>query len=352
MQVGQQAQPVRPGVRREPAVPREGDLGDGPRPEHAGGEDHVRLVDVERVRVEGGELLGEGARHLAARDADPEAGSAQPRQPAQVGAGQRLLHPQHVQLGQPGRDPPRRGRVQRRARVARHPPALVQVDHDRHGVTDRLARGGDRGQAVVEAARVDPDLEGAEPFVAEPERRRRPLVGRQEHPARGVGRDPVAGPAEERRHREAGDLAGDVPQGRLEGPIAAGVEVDGLERADVPGDGQRVLADEQVLEGLEPVHGVAGADPDHALVGLDPDDRDREDGPWHRVPGRREWRVERDPQPVEPDRRDTHRPGSIADPTRCGTVAGRAAGRARGGARTARWTSHPTAAPRSSNSST
>ena len=50
------------------------------------------------------------------------------------------------------------------------------------------------------------------------------------------------------------------------------MEVDRLEDPDVAGDGERVLADEQVLVRLEPVHRVAGPDADHALVGLDADD--------------------------------------------------------------------------------
>ena len=82
--------------------------------------------------------------------------------------------------------------------------------------------------------------------------------------------------AEQRRDRQPGDLADDVPEGHLERPVAAGVEVDRLERPDVPRDGQRVLADEQVLERLEAVHRVARPDADDALVGLDPHDRDRE----------------------------------------------------------------------------
>ena len=136
--------------------------------------------------------------------------------------------------------------------------------------------GGHRGQTLLEPARVDPDLERAEALVAEPQRRLGPGGRRQQHPARGVGRDAVGGPAEQRRDGQPGDLADDVPQGRLERPVPAGVEVDRLEDPDVAGDRQRVLADEQVLERLEPVHRVARADPDDALVGLDPDDRRRE----------------------------------------------------------------------------
>ena len=98
---------------------------------------------------------------------------------------------------------------------------------------------------------------------------------------------PVGGATEERRDRQPGDLADDVPQRDLERPVAAGVEVDRLEDADVVRDRQRIAADEQVLEGLEAVHRVARSDADDALVGLDPDDRRRERAARERVPGGR-----------------------------------------------------------------
>ena len=105
------------------------------------------------------------------------------------------------------------------------------------------------------------------------------------------------------------------------GQYRPGVEIDRLERPDVPGDRQRILTDEQVLERLEPVHRVARSDADDALVGLDPDDRDRERRPRHGVPRRGERRVQRDAQALQPDRGDPHESGSIADVTGCGTVA-------------------------------
>ena len=117
---------------------------------------------------------------------------------------------------------------------------------------------------------------------------------------------PVGRAAEERRDRDSGDLADDVPQRDLDRPVATGVEVDRLEDADVAGDRQRIAADEQVLEGLEAVHRVARSDADDALVGLDPDDRRRERAPRDRVPGGRERRVERQDETVEADGGDTH----------------------------------------------
>ena len=124
--------------------------------------------------------------------------------------------------------------------------------------------------------------------------------------ARGVGRDRLDRTAEEGGHRHACDLAGDVPEGDLEGPVAPGVEVDGLQRPHVASDGQRILPDEEVLEGLEAVHRVARPDAHHALVGLDPHERDREARPWHGIPGGREGRFERDPQALDVDGADLH----------------------------------------------
>ena len=56
-----------------------------------------------------------------------------------------------------------------------------------------------------------------------------------------------------------------------------------------------VLADEELRERLEAVHGVARADADDALVGLDTHDGRVESRAWHRVPGGAKRRVERQP---------------------------------------------------------
>ena len=90
-----------------------------------------------------------------------------------------------------------------------------------------------------------------------------------------------------------------------------GVEVDRLEDPHVPGDRQRILSDEQMLERGEAVHRVARPDPGDALVGLDPDDGRRERPSRDRVPGCRERWVERQDKPLQADRGDAHG-GSIA----------------------------------------
>ena len=289
MEVGQQPDAIGPGVRREPAVPRERELGDGPRPEHAGGQDDVGLVDVEGVGLDRGDELGERPGHLAAGDPDARRGRPQRRQSLQVGAGQRLLDPQDAERGEARR----RSRERRPDRASgvvspaiRQPWLRSTMIAIESPTASRVAATAAR--PVLELARIDPDLERAEPFVAQTQRRFGAGRRGQEHPARGIGGDPVAGAAEQGRDREPGDLADDVPQGDLERPVAAGVEVDRLERPDVPGDRQGIPADEQVLVGLEAVHRVARADPDDPLVGLDPDDGRRERAPRDGVPGRRE----------------------------------------------------------------
>ena len=174
--------------------------------------------------------------------------------------------------------------------------AIASPDRVRGSRRPRRARR--RGRA-----RIDPDLQRAEALLAQAQRGLGARGGRQQRSARGVGRDPVGRPAEQRRDRQSGDLPGDVPQADLERPVAAGVEVDRLEDADVAGDGQRVLADEQVLVRLEAVHRVARADADHALVGLDAHERDREEPPRLGVPGGRERRLERAPRAAAAGRR-------------------------------------------------
>ena len=125
--------------------------------------------------------------------------------------------------------------------------------------------------------------------------------------------EPSRRATEQRRDREPGDLAEDVPQRGLERPVPSGVEVDRLEDADVARDRQRVLADEQVLERLEAVHRVARADAHDALVGLDADDRGGERAARDRVPGGREGRVQGHDEPAQADGGDAH-VGSIAQP--------------------------------------
>ncbi len=62
------------------------------------------------------------------------------------------------------------------------------------------------------------------------------------------------------QHGWAGDFSGEVPQGEVQRPAAAIVEVDVGQDPVVPLDGQRVVADEQVFVTFEAEHQVARAE--------------------------------------------------------------------------------------------
>ena len=166
---------------------------------HARGEDDVGLVDVERVGGEGGFELAICPGHLAAGDPDPGHGRAQRGEPGQVGAVEWLLDPEHVEIGRRSAIERRRREVDRRAHVAGHPPALVEVDHDRHRVADGLAGRAHGSDPILEPVADRPGSSAR----GSPRRgvgaRSRRARRRQEHAARGVGRDSVERAAEERR---------------------------------------------------------------------------------------------------------------------------------------------------------
>jgi hypothetical protein len=102
-------------------------------------------------------------RPLPPCDADPGPGRPERGEAGQVCAVQRLLEPQDVVLGELDGDLARRNRIERGRCVAGHPPALVEVDHDRHRIGDRVTCRRDRREALLEPARIDPDLERRDP---------------------------------------------------------------------------------------------------------------------------------------------------------------------------------------------
>ena len=144
VQVGQQAEAVGPGVRGEPAVPQQGQFGDGPGAQHADGEDHVGLQHVQGASRERVKQFGRGPGHLTARHRDLP---AQRAHAVQVAAGQWLLEPEHAEFGEFGGDPADLSLIERGREVAGHPPPLVEVGHD----GDVLADGRPGGTHSFEA---------------------------------------------------------------------------------------------------------------------------------------------------------------------------------------------------------
>jgi hypothetical protein len=216
--------------------------------------------------------------------------------------------------------------VERGRQVARHPPPLVQVGDD----DELLAHGGPGGPHGLEA---DTRLRSANSYFYRPKAGRfcrqgglGTVLRATGLAKRGVGGQAPGGAAEQHADRLPGDLADDVPQRGLQRPVAAGVEADRLDGPHVVGDGQRVPAGEQRLEGLEAVHRVARAVPGDALVGLHRDQGGVEVTAREGVPGRVERRIQWQPHPVEPDRINLHDTGSRSPREISSTSGSRSAG--------------------------
>src|SRR5262249_38681995 len=177
------------------------------------------------------------------------------------------------------------------------------------------------------------DREGSKALLTERQCRFGPCRGRYDFTARGIGRHAVQRSPEQDRDRLAGGLADDVPERRLEGPVAPGMECDGVQAPNVARDLKRISADEELRVWLEAVHRVAGAKSHQALVGLDTNDGGVEAGPGNRVPGGPERRVEGQPQPLELDPRDLHNssaspgPGAASSTSRTSIAAPASGGR-------------------------
>ena len=162
--------------------------------------------------------------------------------------------------------------------------------------------------ATVATSRVrllDSQLQRAEAGLSEVERGLGPRFGLEESSRRRVCGDALLLSTQEPGRRHLG-LPGEVPERRLQRPVAPRVEGDRLEDAHVPLELERVALDEELGEALESVHRVARADPCEALVGVDEDERRLGRPPRLGIPGREERRVERIAETLEPDPRDPH----------------------------------------------
>ena len=255
---------------------------------HAVGLEHVEAVAFEEL-AELVRLAGE----LAARDPDVDP-AAQFGVPVVVAAVQRLLHPVHALGGEVRRRPRWRARRPTAGGVPGHPPALVAVDHQLERIADRVADRPNHGEVVGESRPTEAHLQRRRSPSPTPARATSTISAeRPMDTGRGVGADARRVPADQRPHRPVVDLAGEIPQGDVQRPRPAGVELDVGEHRRVAVEVERVLADEVALEVGEAVHRVAGADADVAGVVVDPHDRRREVGARPRVPRRGERWIER-----------------------------------------------------------
>ena len=167
---------------------------------------------------------------------------------------------------------------------SRSPTACAHGRHHGHPEIDPLAR--------------DPDLDRAEPVSHERQRIVGPPSRVTQRPPRRVGGQPIGRAPEQRRDRNPASLPEQVPQRRLQRPVAPGMERDRLERPCMPGNGERVPAHEQLSKIIKAVHRVAAPDSDEAGVGLDPHERGLERAAWLRIPGGEERGIERRHEPL------------------------------------------------------
>ena len=282
-------------------------LRDGSRPRHPAGEDHVRLVGRRTRRRRARPSISANVRVISPPAMrDPEPGRAERREPRQVRPSSGSSTHRTSQLGE-------RAAIDGRAASGRSTVAMspaIRQPWLRSTMIAIVSPTASRVAAtaampVVEPARVDPDLERPEAFVAEAAAPTRPAPSAgSSNAARGVGREPVRRAAEERRRPGRPRPGRRCPRA----PTSSGQYRPAWKSIVSRTRTWRAIASgswpmNRCSNGLEPVHRVARADPDHALVGLDADDRDRERRARDRVPGGVERRVQRDPEPVEPDAR-------------------------------------------------
>ena len=163
----------------------------------------------------------------------------------------------------------------------------------------------DDADSLVGPVRRDPDLDRAEALARPARSRPRPAVPADA--ARPTRRTPgisVSGAAEQRRHRPPHAWPKQVPQRRLERPVATGVKRDRLERPRMARDGDAGPGRRTVKQNHQ-------SRPSCRRSRSRPDPRrSRRARSWprttagDRVPGGVERRVQRQAQPLEADRGD------------------------------------------------
>ena len=293
MQVRDEAEAVRPRVRRERPAAQVRERGDPPAPAEAAGEHRVGLHDVDAAAQDEVARLEQAAHHLAGRDAQRRA-PAQQRVALDVVRAQRLLEPVDAErleragaLGR-GRDVPARGAV------AGHAPALVGVDHDLDVRADRGAHRLDDLDVAAPVVVVEAQLHRAHAAVAQRGDAPRALLGRHGLAGRGVREQPLRASAEQPPQRLADQPPDEVPDRHLDRPRAPAVEVDGLEDLAHGLGPHRVDADEQAVEqrGVRDV--VAARVAGDAVLRAHDDERRLDRRARRRVPRRAKRRVERD----------------------------------------------------------
>ena len=151
---------------------------------------------------------------------------------------------------------------------------------------------------------LEADLHGSHASVAQLDGAASTLVRVDRLAARRVREDALRAAAEEAPERLIEGTTHEVPDGHLDGPRTAAVEVDGL--ADLPDDlgSSRIDADEVTPEFRQVRQVVAARVPGDTVVGVDCDERRLDARPRHGVPGGPERRVERERVPTRLDRGD------------------------------------------------
>ena len=295
VEIGQEADPVRPRVRGEPAAFGERQLPDRP-----------RRVDIPPARTTSGwwtskasasraasELARTSASSRRRRSGRPGTDARSAARPARSAPSSGSSSHRTSSSARPRRDRARGDQIDRRRRVAGHPPALVEIDHDRHRVADGGAGRRDRRDAPPRAGADRPGSSGPgtppRGAAARTPPGPRPAAAfrtRRRRGCRPTRRRTASRPAALRPGRRC-------PTAR---PRAASTGRRGSRSSRAPGRGGRSASGSCPMNRCSNASKPSIVSPDPiptiALVGLDADDRRQERPARDRIPGGLERRVE------------------------------------------------------------